>query len=189
MEKEQRIGYWLKRFDTDSQSLTDINKLGLARALFVDFYDLKGDDINFFFDRNLVPTAQDPEMALKFSRIEQQVGISFDSGTSGWDEERYQERNERFLGSFRTTLKDFYTEKELDELLSCAGKHEQGLLVMLLLGGNHFMQRRIRSAYLPMITSLIEVGGRGDITYTLFDGKEDAVDQVDRLVLGDSAER
>lgn len=181
MERSDGPQYWLERFAEDSKVIDEKTKQQLVKTLFVDFLGLDGDDIEFFFNPDLIPNAQDPEEALKFATIEKQVGISYDSGISEWNDLKYEERHQLFVNSFREILGSIYNQKELDEIIGCMGKEEEGFLVMQLLGKDHFARRRIRNAYLPMITSLVQLGGE-DLTHTLFDGEGDAVDQIERLV-------
>ncbi len=180
---ERGSSYWLDRFPEDSKIIGEETKRQLVKTLFVDFLGLDTDNIAFFFNPDLIPTAQNPEEALRFASVEKQVGESYDLGTSGWDDQKYQERHRSFLVSFKSILGDFYTQEELEEMISYMGKGDEGFLVMQLLGRDHFAQRRIRNAYLPMITSFVQVGGE-DLTHTLFDGEGDAVDQIERLVRG-----
>ncbi|MEK7185923.1 MAG: hypothetical protein AAB675_00985 [Patescibacteria group bacterium] len=181
MERSDGPQYWLERFAEDSKAIDEETKQQLVKTLFVDFLELDRDDIEFFFNPDLIPNAQNPEEALRFATIGERVGMSYDSGTSGWDDSRYEERHQLFINSFREILGNIYDRKELDEITEYMGKGDESFLVMQLLGRDHFAQRRIRNAYLPMITSFVQVGG-GDLTHTLFDGEGDAVDQIERLV-------
>ena len=183
MERSDGPLYWLERFAEDSKTINEEAKQRLLRTLFVDFLELQSDDITFFFNPELAPNAHNPEEAIRFANVEKQVGRSYDSGTSGWDGLKYEERHSHFINSFREILGNIYTQEELDEISGYMGRGDEGFLVMQLLGRDHFAQRRIRNAYLPMITSFVQVGGE-DLTHTLFDGEGDAVDQIERLVRG-----
>ena len=142
MERGPR--YWLDRFSEDSNVISEEAKQRLVKTLFVDFLDLDSNDVDFFFNPDISPNARNPEEALRFARVEQQVGRGYDSGNDGWDDQQYEERHQSFLTSFKSILGDFYTQEELEDMISHMGKGDEGFLVMQLLGRVHFAQRRIK---------------------------------------------
>ena len=67
MERSDGPQYWLERFAEDSKAINEETKQQLVKTLFVDFLELDRDDIEFFFNPDLIPNAQNPEEALRFA--------------------------------------------------------------------------------------------------------------------------
>lgn len=181
MKQKHSAEYWLERLSQDKQKLDENKKLELIKALLIDLVPLKPDEADIFLNTEL--NAQKIDNILEYSEIEKKVGESI-----GGIPENYKQEKKRFLKSFRNILSGFYTSRELDEIISYWGYCEELIVVGRLVGMEHYGIRRIRNAYLPVISDLIEidpVSGEGrDMTYTLFDGEGDAVSQIERLVKG-----
>lgn len=182
MEPMHDLHYWFNRVQEDSRKLSDDKKYQLTKSLLIYTVPLKPDEADIFL--STTPSARELDDAIRYSGIEKKIADAY--SRSG---ENYPKRRESFLRDFRSVLDGFYTQEELDEIMSyMVDERNDGFVVVQLVGANHPTFRKIRNAYLPAITDLIEidiVSGRGrDVTRTLFDGKEDAVSQIEKLVSG-----
>jgi hypothetical protein len=182
MKSEDRPRYWLDRFKEDEKRLEEDKKISLLKCLLVDTIPLSGEEADFFIKES--PKTGDMEKLRRYSNIESKVGRAY---SSGFLED--PELKERFRDNFRKILTGFYTKEELEEIISYMDYGEH-LAVGKLVGFEHPIIRKIRNAYLPLITDLVEVsvnkngkivGGR-DLTPLLFDGEGDAVDQIERIL-------
>lgn len=183
MESKHDASYWINQFQKDSLRLGDDKKYELTRTLLIHAIPLQPDEADIFLRTNPNPTEMD--MTLRYSGIERKVAHAYGARRELFDN---SERIERFLRDFRAVLDGFYTQEDLDEIISYTGPNQSQIssVVMWLVGRNHPTSRRIRNAYLPEITTLIEVGEREtrDVTHTLFDGEGDAVNQIENKILG-----
>lgn len=184
MEPKHGPGYWIDRFQEDRYKLEEGKKIELTRALLIHGIPLQPEDADFFLSAN--PNSTEIDKAQHYSSIERKVARAYSARKGLFNDSKLRDR---FLADFRTILTGFYTQGELDEIIPYIDNGE-ALVVMMLVGGSHPASRRIRNAYLPEITSLVEVhispegkhlGGR-DITHALFDGEGDAVSQIERLI-------
>lgn len=187
MKPKHDAMYWIDRFQEDSPRLDEDKKYELTRSLLVHAIPLQPEEADLFLRTN--PNSAEVNDALRYSGIERKVAHAYSARRDLFDGPI---QIGKFLADFRAILNEFYKPGELDEIIYFSGgNHEQiGLAVMWLVGGNHPTYRRIRNAYLPEITSLVEVytspegkpSGVRDITHTLFDGEQDAVSQIEKLL-------
>jgi len=176
--------YWIDRLQADSGRLSEDKKYQLIKSLLVHEVPLEADEVDFFFNTN--PNAENLDNATLFSGIKRKVALAY-TRQRAFDN---PERREGFLNEFRAILKGFYTKDELDEIIPYMVDGGEGLAVKWLVGLEHPAVRKIRNAYLPEITSLIRVDitpqgrilGAEDETHILFNGSEDAVSQIERIV-------
>lgn len=174
--------YWIDRLQRDSVILSEDKKYQLIRSLLIHEVPLEPNEADFFFTTD--PNAEDLAKATRFSGIERKVALAY-TRQRAFDNSG---RREGFLNDFRTILGGFYAKDELDEMIPYMVDGGEGLAVKWLVGLDHPTVRKIRNAYLPEITSLIDVSPKGEIlgtedeTYKLFDGEEDAVTQIERLL-------
>ncbi len=184
MEKydRDRISYWAKRFREDCSKLEDNKKISLVKSFLQYSIPLQKDEADFFMDEN--PDSKDMDKLVRYSGIEAKIETAFNStfnSSSGLFNNPGAIEN--FWDDFRKILTGFYTKEELDEIASFAYNDDVGLIVMDLAGPDDYF-RKIRNAYLPGMTDFIgiDLSGGGSVNYTLFDGKEDAVSQIERIL-------
>ena len=163
--------YWLERFDRDAKRLDENRKLGLQTTYLKYSVPLTEEEARFFLTAN--PNL-DTDTLVKFSLIERKVAEAYAIGIG---EKGVKDRREQFLKDFREILGGFYTDRELDEITSHLDKEGRSdfIPILYLVGLNHCIVRRIRNAYLPEITDLCRTNR------ILFDGREEACDEIDRI--------
>ena len=93
-----------------------------------------------------------------------------------------KEQSRLFFNDFKKIMDKIYTNEEIDELASYIAPGEESLIVQHLVGGTHHAFRRIRNAYLPMIMDCIQITSNGAQEIVLFDGKDDAVSQLEKIM-------
>lgn len=190
-ERENQSSYWSNKLYEDSEKLGEEKKFELVKALLKDHVQLSEDEIEVFLSYNA--TNNDPENILQESSLEhlsaeRKVANYF--ATYNWEENEtdYQARRNQFLDSFTTILEGFYTEEELKEITNIIAPGDEFIATIRLVGHMHPTMRKVRNAYLPLITNVLEVGSGGvsDTTHTLFDGEKEPVDEIEDLLKGNS---
>lgn len=178
-EQENRIGYWTQRFESDGILLTETQRIQLTRAVLEHLVGIPQNELEAFLDPD-VQDNPDPEKLLLYSLAEQKIA-NFYNGPLEDNPEDFAQRMRRFLPVFRENLKGLYSDEEMDKFISyMKSRSDASLVSRILVGHRHWIIRRVRNAYLPGMTNLI-VGGK-DITHTLFDGPDDAVSQIEKLL-------
>lgn len=190
---ENRITYWLQRLPIDGESdiLNDHKKQILVKSALETIITSASDDIDLFLNPSQL-NEEDLDRVLKVADIEKEIANFFGGSPEfkygGKEQER---RFIAFLETFRTVTSGLYIPEEQDEICNFIKPPADAMFItMTMIGRNHPLTRRIRNAYLPAITSLIQVNvsdegeitGGKDITHTLFDGSRDASDEIDRLL-------
>lgn len=177
--------YWIGTLQRDSVRLSEDKKYRVIKSLLMHEVPLSSDDADFFISAN--PKPDDFGGTVRFSGIERKVALSYSSSQRTINE---QPRRNKFFEEFKDALKGFYKEEELEELATYMVDGGEGLAVKWLVGLNHPAVRRIRNAYLPEITSLvrIDIDNQGNViavedeTPKLFNGREDAVAQIEKIL-------
>lgn len=182
-ERQNRTIYWYNRLRENSHQLGAEQKMVLTRLLLEKGFGLSTAEVEIFTSPIALTDAKELEETLHYSMVEKKLARFFSSCLDDEADKVTEKRRQEFSTGFRAILTNFYTSAELDEMISLMGKTDEVYgsdkvyVLMWLLGEEHFIVRRIRNAYLPAITSAVQIG-KGDISHTLFDGKEDAVDAI-----------
>lgn len=179
---DERISYWIQRMKEDSALLDESRRKGLLTSLLRDYVELTERETELFFMPSPLNSSHPTETQLGYLEAERKVANFF---ASEYEEEDSPLRK-AYLESFRDVLVGFYSEEELDEMFSFLYPDPRGdtLVLFWLVGRSHYICRRIRNAYLPLITDFLEVGPNGVKEIVLFDDGEEPVDTIDRLFGG-----
>lgn len=182
-ESEDRVGYWLNRLQSDGILLTETQRMQLVQAHLECLVGLNPDELSTFLDPQVFED-QDRSRLIDYTKAERKVADFYNCATTYTDPESIKEKRELFMPKFRETLKDIYSPGDIDEFSQFMPEGDEGMVVRMLVGIHHWTTRRIRNAYLPGITTVVS-GGK-DVTHLLFDGPGDAVDQIEKVIFGDT---
>lgn len=179
---DKRITYWMERITQDSDSLGDDKKLELAKSYISTFSDISCDELDVFFSTN---PRESLDSMMDYALVERKIAEFFGGEAVGGND--IDQKREEFISKLKTLLSDIYSPTELTELTSYMKCWmDDNLVFSRLVGRKNPIMRKIRNAYLPEISNLIVIdtrtGGSKDITHTLFDGDEEACDQIDRIL-------
>lgn len=190
--------YWLDRFQADSTRLTEVQRIGLINATLTNICGLEPQELVAFTLPQDELAASGLDGMLRYASAERKIDLYFNGGSKvgihSEDLAESRQRSDTFRQAFKEELEGIYALKDLDEVISVMGPGDEAYVVQLLVGHSHPLWRKIRNAYIPGMTSLInrnynEDGNfvRGeDVSHTLFDGQKDAVDEIENLILGES---
>ncbi len=170
---------WYLRVEKDKDRLSDESKFGLLVALIRNIAHLNYNETLIF----LAPESESPniESVIAYSAAERKIARAFGSGSpNDW-------RRESFLEEVRPLLKAIYSSDEIEQLFSLVTTSGDATILVSQFARDHYGIRRIRNAYLPEITDLIEINpetGLGvDRTRALFaEGPEDSVSRIERVL-------
>lgn len=192
-EKGNRATYWWNRLERDSSKLNDKQRLSLVKAILADHCLLTQKELSLFLDPNFSPSSEDINKTLIYAEAEKKIG---DFYSASFPEERTPEyenlerHHKEFVTDFGKILEKFYTNTEVSEIFACGMIWEDDLITRRLVNSDYFAYRRIRNAYLPRISTFLtgSVDGNGkivelyDSTHLLFDGPNDAVSQIEKVL-------
>ena len=173
--------YWGPRLREDKEKLDGRSKLNLIRALLIHTTPLSQEEVDLFLAPKEV--LSNPDRVMQYAILERKIAEIFGGTYSdSW------EKREAYLVDLRNSLRDTYTSSELDEIQVHVKHNRDANALTMWLAGDHYGLRRIRNAYLPEITDLIEIdtetGNSRDLTASLFvEGSEDAVSRIERILV------
>ncbi|MDP3974249.1 MAG: hypothetical protein Q8P92_05460 [Candidatus Daviesbacteria bacterium] len=189
---ENRFSYWFERLPIDGESkfFNDGKKLALVKSALETIVTSTPEDLDLFLNPSQLGK-KDLDKVLRVAAVAKQVADFFGYSVPKYEKKEEEKRFTAFFDTFRSVTNGFYLAQEQDELCNMLKPPTDAIwITMYMFGGDNPLIRRIRNVYLPSITSLIQVdvddhgkitGGK-DITHTLFDGPEDASDQIDHLL-------
>lgn len=184
MPEAYRHRYWIDRFTVDSQRLSEEQQVELHRAFLRIFCELTEDELAVFTDPNSSFGTKDLDNGMIFLAAERRVSDYFLGEYPDRESEEYdsmQRSAEAYQYAFGEILTGIYTPEEIGEIiLHIVDPWDWGTLRVLIAGVENWLGRRIRNAYLPSITDLVADGQ--DVGDEFFDGPDDAVAQIDRLM-------
>lgn len=148
--------------------------------------DSTDEDALLYFDSEFQPNTNEIEKSLRYANIENELRMMFD-GELKQDEWKKRARAHHeglvpiLLANFnQDEITDFLMGMQVDDMILDTSA------ALWLVVGESLWGRRIRNAYLPSIISLLsvdpETGKFEDISHNLFDGSNDAVDTVNKLL-------
>ena len=177
--------YWYSKLEATSFFLSDTKKVALTKAALIRVVGISPEDADFFLSYDLYSPNKNPDELLRYSVVERVVGTHYACGTE-MSEEESQQRTANFIADFGTIMDDAFSPKEIRGFTELMGSGDEMFVLIKLVGPRHHAVRRIRNAYLPMITDFTAVDiatGQGrNITHTLFNGSMDPVETIDRIV-------
>lgn len=174
---------WIQRLNEDRSKLDESSKLELIRATLMytnPFLTLEETETFLIPQENL----SNPDVLISYSNIEKKVALAY---SGGYDENSKKWEREKYLKVIRNALAKLYSPLELNELESLLIGPWDVSAFVIGIAGDHYGMRRIRNAYLPEITDLIQVDletGKGqNLTRQLFEeGPEDSVSRIERVL-------
>ncbi len=167
----------------DRSKLDEHSKLKLIRAVLMyttPYLSLEEAETFLTTQENL----SNPDALLTYVNIEKRIA---DAYSSVYDESSEKWEREKFIKEMRDILKGLHSPSELNELESLLiGPRDVSAFIMNI-AGDHYGMRRIRNAYLPEITDLIQIdaetGVGRDLTKELFkEGSGDAVSRIETIL-------
>lgn len=184
MESERskgRISYWSQRLRADGDIIDEGRKIEIFKALLRDYIGLSEKETEIFIHTSspLVVVETLGEDDLIYLQAEKKVADFYGKGY-----EKEQDPNRKlFLIAFRAALDGFYNKIELDEMFSFLDQRSDTLAVNWLTGNEHPINRRIRNAYLPLITDVLEVRSDREVyEVDIFNNEKDPSDNMDEFL-------
>jgi hypothetical protein len=180
MKQARNASYWGSRLREDAKRIDESTKKRLLKSFLVHTTVLKPREVDLF----LAPKEElsSSEAIMAYAIVERKIAEEF----GGESPEDFTKRD-RYLEELKSHLSKFYTPPELDEIIPLILSVRDASTLTTWLAGDHYGFRRIRNAYLPEITDLVEINpetGKGRITTNdLFvEGPTDAVAQIEKLL-------
>ncbi len=182
---EGRHNYWQNKFEANRFTFSEEDKVAIATSVLRTWVSLSPEDTAIFLKPELPGSPESINELMCYSAVEQRVGKMFAGGKDTITEEQVEERHQHFLYDLKQILSGHYSPEEIEEVVGLSAPGDALFFQIKLAGPDHWTTRKIRNAYLPIQTSFVAIDSSGkvtDITYKLFDGEHDAVDQIDQLL-------
>lgn len=181
MNKEPRdTHYWSQRLRVEKGRLDARTKLEIIKSFLVNTSSITSEEADTFLAPN--ESLANPDAIMEYAIVEMKVAKEFSCEIpANW------ENKDAYLRELRENLKSIYTLDEIDEIESYIQCIRDANAITVWLAGDHYGFRRIRNAYLPEITDVIEndteTGVGRDVTGAVFkEGPKDAVSRIERLL-------